>query len=167
MKAIKFIAVVALAMFATTSYGQKFGSVKQNEILQKMVVKDSVDTKMQAYQTELQETFNALQTEYETKSQDLQKKLSTYSETVLQQKQKDLNRVLQGIQEFEQLAPQEIQKKQQELMTPVIKKFSDAVEAIGKEGGYTMVLDASQPLYINPAVVTDLTSVVTKKLELQ
>lgn len=167
MKTVKLIAIVALAFMATASYAQKLGSVKQDEILQKLIVKDSVDTKMQSYQLELQETFNALQAEYETKAQDLQKKMSTMSESLLQQKQKDLQRVLQSLQEFEQVAQQDITKKQQELMTPVMKKFSEALESIGKDGGYSMILNVAQPLYVNPATVADLTSVVTKKLGLE
>lgn len=166
MKAIKFIAVVALAMIATASYAQKMGSINRNEVLQKLVVKDSVDTKMQAYQLELQETYNAMQTEYESKAQELQKKLSTFSETILQQKQKDLQRLLQGLQEFEQVAQQEIQEKQQQLMAPLMTKFTEAVDAASKEGSFALVFDSTQPLYINPAVVIDITAVVTKKLGL-
>lgn len=160
------MAVVALAFLATTSYAQKFGSVNRTEVIQKLVVKDSVDVKMQAYQTELQDTYAALNTEYETKAQDLQKNLAKLSETMVQQKQKDLQRVLQGLQEFQQVAEQDIQKKQQELMTPVLDKFTKAVDAIGKEGAYVFIFDAAQPLFINPTAVTDLTGVVSKKMGL-
>ncbi len=59
----------------------------------------------------------------------------------------------------------DIQKLQQDLMMPIFQKIRTAVEAVGKEGGYSYVQEknAQIVLYFDAPVV-DLTNEVKAKL---
>ena len=60
----------------------------------------------------------------------------------------------------------EMQKKQGELLEPIIVKAQDAVKEVSKAGGYTVVYDTSvnAVAYFDEAVVTDILPAVKTKL---
>ena len=164
MKFVKLIAIIASAMFATSAYGQKFAVVNSQEIMQLMVVKDSVDVKLEAYQQELVQQHETMVAEFQTKAQELQQKLATMSDAIAKQKEKELQRLQQDVQDFERVAQQEIQAQQQTLMAPSLEKIQAAIKKAGKDGAFTMVLDTAQPLYVNESTVTDITAQVKTAL---
>ena len=166
MKFVKLIAIIATAMFATSAYGQKFAIVNSQEIMQLMVVKDSVDVKLKAYQEELVQQHETMVAEFQTKAQELQQKLATMSDAIAKQKEKELQRLQQDVQDFEKVAQQEIQTKQQTLMAPALEKIQAAIKQVGKQSSYTFVLDSVQPLYVNESTVTDITAQIKTVLGL-
>ncbi len=164
MKFVKLFAIVATAMFATSAYGQKFAVINSQEVMQLMIVKDSVDIKLQAYQKELSETYDVMVAETTTKSQELQQKLTSMSDAVAKQKEKELNQLYQNVQDFQRLAQEELQQKQQTLSAPVLEKIQIAITKAGKSGSYTFVFDSAQPLFVNESAVTDITAQVKTAL---
>lgn len=162
MKTVKILAVTFLLLCATNAMAQKFGSVKQADLIQKMMTRDSVPQKVDSYIKELTEVADAMQQEFSTKLADYQKGQAGFSEAIRQQKEKDLQRLQQSIEEFSQSAQANITKKQNELMEPIIKQFRDAVSKVGKEGTYLMVFSNDQPLYVSETLVTDVTEPVRK-----
>lgn len=167
MKTVKILILVLVASFATSvTMAQKFGSVKQGELIQKLVDKDSVQQKLEAYYKDVQENLDGMMAEFQTKYQDFQKNVASYSEAVRTQKERDLQRLQQSIQEFEQLSQEKVTKYRSDLMEPLFAKFKEAVTKIGKESQYTLVFAEDQPLYVNPTTVTDITELVRKALGL-
>lgn len=164
MKFVKLFAIIATAMFATSAYGQKFAVINSQEVMQLMIVKDSVDVKLQAFQKELSDAYEGMVAETTTKSQELQQKLATMSDAVAKQKEKELNQLYQNVQDFQRIAQEEIQQKQQVLSAPVLEKIQTAIEKAGKTGAYTFVFDSAQPLYVNQSTVTDITAQVKTAL---
>lgn len=69
------------------------------------------------------------------------------------------------VQNFEQSAAQDLQRMQQELLAPIFQKIKDAVESVGKEGGFGLIQDYNpqQTLYYGAPVV-DVTPQVKAKL---
>lgn len=59
-----------------------------------------------------------------------------------------------------------MQKKQQELMAPILQKANDAITAVGQEQGFTYIFDLdSTPIpYVNETTSTDVTAAVKAKL---
>ena len=167
MKFVKLIAIIATATLATSAYGQKFAVINSQEVMQLMIAKDSVDVKLADYNKELSETYDAMVAETTTKSQELQQKLNTMSEAVAKQKEKELNQLYQNVQDFQRLAQEELQKKQQVLSAPVLEKIQIAITKAGKSGGYAFVFDSAQPLYVNESTVTDITAQVKTTLGVQ
>ncbi|MDE6205398.1 MAG: OmpH family outer membrane protein, partial [Duncaniella sp.] len=67
------------------------------------------------------------------------------------------------IQQFRELAAQDIQRQQQQLMAPIQEKVVQAIQAVGAEGNYTFVFENMMPLYTGTDV-TDITDTVKSRL---
>ena len=67
---------------------------------------------------------------------------------------------------FQQDIQNELQQQQNQLMAPLYEKATQAVEQLAKAGGFMLVFDASQYLYVDPAQVTDLTPEARKALNI-
>lgn len=170
--AIKSLFVAALMMVGVSSVSaqqQKLGYVNFAEVVELMPEKATSTTSLEAYQKEWNDQYNALNNEFTTKVQDYQKKLPNMSPAMSQQAEKDINSLRQRIEEFGQVANEDLQRKQQELMQPIITKIQDAVTAVGKEQGYTYVFDLSQGgiIYFDEATANNILPLVKVKLGLK
>ena len=139
------LAVLLFAGVTTVAGAQtlKFGHINSNELVSLMSEMDSARVKLQAYQTDLEETLQGMEDEYNTKLTEYQRKSATWSATVKEAKEADIQSLVQRIQQFQQTASQEMQQQQQILMAPVIKKAQDAIEKVAKANNLIYVFDIS------------------------
>jgi outer membrane protein len=70
------------------------------------------------------------------------------------------------IQEFQQQAQEEIGKKEQEVLTPIIDKARKAIDEVAVEKGYTYVFDASLGVLLYAKDSEDVMADVKAKLGL-
>ncbi|MDE5963751.1 MAG: OmpH family outer membrane protein [Alistipes sp.] len=70
------------------------------------------------------------------------------------------------IREFEQVAREDIQKKQYELLAPIHEKAKAAIDKVAATGGYLAVFDtvAGSLAYFDAAALTDIAPEVKKEL---
>ncbi len=165
-KVLKLTLAVALMLSATSLFAQKFGRVNSQEIIMAMPETKQMQTNMEAFNKDLQNNLEAIQVEFNNKYQDFQKNYSTLSEAVREMKQKELQDLTQRLQEFEQIARQESQKKQNELLAPIIEKAKNAINKVSAAGGYLAVFDisAGSLAYFDQAALTDIAPAVKKEL---
>lgn len=140
-KAIKLTLAVALMLSATSLFAQKFGRINSQEILLAMPETKEMETNLQAYAKDLQDNLETIAVEFNQKLADFQKNYATYSDSVRQLKERELQELQNRRQEFEQVAQQDIQKKQQELLTPIIEKAKAAIDKVAKENGYMAIFE--------------------------
>ena len=93
-------------------------------------------------------------------------KQDSLTENIKLRRQQEIQDLETRIQNFVPVAQQEIQKKQQELYTPIQKKMQDAIKAVGDEKGYTYIINPQVLLYTGSAAV-DATALVKAKLGLK
>ena len=88
------------------------------------------------------------------------------NESIRTLKQKEMQDLQQRMMQFEQTAMQDIQRKQGELLQPILKKAQDAISEVAKSGSYTVIFDESGGAlaYYDEALVKDLTAEVKTKL---
>ena len=86
------------------------------------------------------------------------------TDAVRQLKEKELSDLQNRIREFQQVAQQDIQKKEAELMEPIQKKANDAIKEIAKAGGYGVILETGMMIFYDEAQVKDISSEVKTKL---
>lgn len=166
-KAIKLTLAVVLMMSATSLFAQKFGRVSVQEVVVAMPETKEMQSTMEKYIKDLQDQMEALSVEINNKLQDYQKNFSTYSEAIRDMKGKELQEMQGRREEFQQIAQEDIQKKQNELLAPIYEKAKKAIDKIAAAGAYTVVFDSSSaatPIYMDSAVVADLTAAVKKDL---
>ena len=88
------------------------------------------------------------------------------ADAVRELKEKELNELIKRRNDFEQIAQQDLQKRYNELLAPIIEKAKGAIDKVAAAGGYLAVFDTSAGslAYFDEATLTDLAPVVKKEL---
>lgn len=163
----KIILFAAMALFALSASAQgKFAHVNFSELVQLMPEADSARAQMQAASKEADETYQSMVQEAQAKFNDYQQKQATWTPAIKESKERELSEIQNRIQVFQQDIQNELQQQQNQLMAPLYEKATQAVEQLAKAGGFMLVFDASQYLYVDPAQVTDLTPEARKALNI-
>ena len=149
MKTIRkgFLLLAIALLFSGVSFAQgtlKIGYIDSQKLMSDMPASDSAQAKLKKFEQTLQSQMQAMGQEYKSKVQAYQNSAGTMSDLIRQTKEKEISDLQQRIQAFQNSASNDIQKKQQELYQPIIKKIKDAIDAVGKEYHYTYILDASK-----------------------
>jgi outer membrane protein len=168
MKKLILIMTV-LVMSGSMAIAQKIGHINSNELLLAMPERATIETEIQNHAKQLETQLLAMQRELETKYQDFQAKESLMTEIVREDKIKELTGLEKRLNEFQEKAQSDLQKKEQELTEPLITKAKDAIEKVAKENGYTYVLDSGIGfmLYIDETTADDIMPLVKKELGLE
>ena len=163
-KVLKLTLAVVCVMFSTSLFAQKIGRINSQDVVVNMAEFKQAQTQIEALAKDLQAQAETIQVEMNNKLQEYQKGAETMTDAVRQLKEKELNDLNTRLQEFNQVAQQELQKKEQELMEPIIKKANEAITEVSKAGGYTVIFETGQMIYFDEAQVKDITPEVKAKL---
>ncbi len=158
-----FVLLMAVFLFGTSAtFAQKYGHVNANDIFLAMPGADTLQTALQAYQTELETEYNNMYTELQTKYEKFNREAGTMSTAVRQLREKELSDLQERISIFEQSLQELMQQRQIELMTPSQDKILEAIQAVAKENGYAYIFDSKNLLYSDGG--DDVSGLVKKKL---
>lgn len=171
---MKLAMVAVLALSATTAFGQKFGRVDLASIVPNMPEYQEAVANLETYGKDLQDQLEQIMVEFNTLYANYEKSAATMTDSVRQLKERELAELQQRYQDFSQIAQQDIQRKETELMTPIYDKANEAVKKVASEGGYTAIFSTAgdQPsaaglAYFDPATLTDITAEVKKALNIE
>ena len=162
---VLFLALALFVMNGVVSAQVKIAHVNTAEILDAMPDKAKAEKELEAYYGELEKQLQVMATEYQTKMQDYEANQATMSNLVKQSKEKEIMDLQGRIQQFQANAEQEFEAKRAEKLSPILEKIQNAINAVGKEKGYTYILDAATgaAVYIGTDAV-DATKDVKAKL---
>ena len=163
-KFLKLTLAVALMVSATAVNAQKFGRVDLAAIVTNMTEYKEATANLEAYGRDLQDQLEQIQVEFNKLYADYEKNVATYTDTVRQLRERELTELQKRFQDFQQLAQQDIAKKEAELMNPIYEKANEAVKQVSSAGGYIAIFSTTsdQPAsaglaYFDPAQLTDIT----------
>ena len=163
-KVLKLTLAVVCVMFSTSLFAQKIGRINSQDVVVNMAEFKQAQTQIEALAKDLQAQAETIQVEMNNKLQEYQKSAETMTDAVRQLKEKELTDLNTRLQEFNQVAQQELQKKEQELMEPIIKKANEAISEVAKAGGYAVIMESGSMVYFDEANVKDITPEVKTKL---
>lgn len=164
MKKLLILAVAILGV--STVSAQKFARVNLQEVVVAMPEFEQAQKNLEAFGKDLQEQMEQIQVEFNNKLADFQKNQATMAASIKQMKQQELEQLQQRFAEFQQIAQQDFQKKEGELLEPVQQKAQEAVNKIAKANGYLAVYNTSIPslAYFDEAQLVDIAPLVKKEL---
>ena len=136
-----FLGVALFVMSGVTNAQVKIAHVNTAEILDAMPDKAKAEKDLEKYYGELQSQLETMAKEYQTKMQDYEANQATMSNLVKQSKEKEIIDLQTRIQQFQANAENEFESKRAELLKPILDKIQTAINSVGKEKGYTYVLD--------------------------
>lgn len=145
MKRVKHLLVLALVMISAQSFAQdlKFGHVNMQELVALMPERDSAMAKLEAYAKDLDETIQSMQQEFNSKYQAYNQKSATWTAAILEAKTKELEDIQTRLRQVSESAQQEYTAMQQALFSPIFQKANEAIDKLGKEGGFIYIFDLS------------------------
>jgi outer membrane protein len=145
------VLLIAFCLTLSMGYSQvnaKLGYIDSNALLDLMPQKDSIQAALQAYGKSLENQLQTMYAEYQTKVQDYQANKNTMSDIIRQTKEKELADLETRIQTFQDQADTDLQKKQVEMLQPLLDKAKKAIEEVAKENGYTYIFDVGTGAFL-------------------
>ena len=140
----KLVVISLFCFFNICSFSQnKFGYIDSGELLALMPEKKTAEEELQTFAKSLESQLVAMQSEYQASVTNYQNNESTYSDLVKQDKIAEITGLEQRIQSFQKNAQLELQKKEQELLEPILTKARTAIEDVAKAEKYTYIFDSS------------------------
>lgn len=163
----KKILLVAAMIFPMLASAQtlKIGLVDTNEVISKMPETAEAQKKVEEISKKYESEYMKLNDEMQRLYDEISKMKEDELPAIRERKTRDFSDHQVKVQQFQETAMQEIQKMQQELMTPIIQKMRNAIEAVGKEGAFSLIQDKNSQITLyfdNP--VLDITNDVKAKL---
>ena len=160
MKKIIIAMMLVLPMVASA---QKFGHINTQELFAQMPEVNQVKLKMDTIQNQYEMQLASMNEEIQKKYQDYQAQEATMSDAIKQIRQQELQDLQSRLQQFYQIAEQDIQRQQQELLAPVHEKMTKAIKTVGDREGYTYIFDSAAMVHIGAGAI-DATPAVKKEL---
>ena len=158
----------AFTVSAQTTKAVKLGHINTAELLSLMPEMKKAQDSLTAKDAEIRNQLAEMQKEYERLMQEYQANQSTYTDLARTAKEQEIQQTIERIQTFQNLAQQEMGKTQETLLKPIMDKANQAIQAVGKENGFTYIFDLSNGsvLYVADDAI-DVLPLVKKKLGIQ
>ena len=140
----KILILVLILGTSATAFGQKsykFGHINSQELMSVMPERDSAMIVLEDFAKKLEDQLDIMQVEYNKKLQEYLAERDNLTELIKQAKEQDLNDLQTRIQGFQQSAQQEMQRKQGELMQPIVDKAQNAIQTVAREQGFLYIFD--------------------------
>lgn len=142
----------------------KLGHVDSNELLKLMPGRDSALNQITAYAKMLENQLKGMQNELQTKYDEYMTMEKNLTELIKQTKQKEIQDIQLRIETFQQSAEEDLDKKQNELLKPIIDKAKAAIEKVAKENQFTYIFDAGVGMLLYSDPTLDILPLVKKEL---
>ena len=166
MKIFKTLSTTILFLFALTTMTaqSKIAHIDSQTLISQMPEVKEAQAQLEKLQKTYATEIDASMKEYQTKLQTYSADAQNQTEVTNQARQKELAGMEQNIQQYQQTASQDVQKKQADLLKPLIDKAKEDIQKIAKEQGFDYVIDATQGGSLILANGKDLMEEVKKEL---
>jgi outer membrane protein len=167
----KNIFAILIACFISTAsvlnaQNVKIGHVNSQEIISLLPEVKSAEANLQKFQQQLENQVKSMMTEYQTKIQAYQAEEAKMLESQKKDTAKEITDLEERIKEFQQSAQGDLQKKKEDLYSPILKKAEEAIKEVAKENGYTYILDIASGSVLYFTESNDISALVKKKLNI-
>ena len=157
--------LIAVSMTSFSQSTLKIGHVDIAQLLAAMPERDSAAVVLSRETKEMQKTYDDMTAVYNKMLDDYEKNQSGLTEIVRKNKEAELLDKEKRLREFEQNATEGLQKRNSELIQPILDKILKAVDKVAGDNGFTYILDVSKGSVIytskdsqnlNPLVLKEL-----------
>jgi outer membrane protein len=167
MKKFITLGLITVGIFGLSfsSNAQKIGYISTDEIMVAMPEAAKVDTALSQYQQSLYQIAQEKQNSFNEAVAKFYKDSATMNPSLKEVKRTELQKQVQELSGAEQSIQQQMQQKQQELLSPVQRKLLAAIQDVARENGYVYVLPKEALLVAPPG--DDIAALVRRKLGLR
>lgn len=165
----KLIALLLMLLpFASAVNAQevKIAFVNTQEVFMALPEVADMQKKLEDLNAKYKKELETMQGEYQKKYSDFIAQQDSLTENIKVRRMQEVQDMQQRMDNFVQVAQQDVAKQQQDLLTPIQQKIQDAIKAVGAEKGYTYIIDPQVLLYQGSNAI-DATQFVKAKLGLK
>ncbi len=148
----------------------KIGYTNVEDILIEMPESKQVESELKSYKTQLDNQIQTKMKDFQDKYENYQRGESMMSEVIKADKQRELRGMQEQIEAFQKDAEQAMQKKQIDLLDPVLKKIQKAIDDVAAENSYTYIFNKEAgygtSIMLHMPKEDDITNLVKKKLNI-
>jgi outer membrane protein len=160
MKQLKSL-LVALVMFIGTSQiinaQAKVAHVDVNDIISKMPAMNDARTQLQKLSATYDNEYKTMTDEYQNKIKKYDQEAGTVTDAVNQTRQTEVQDLIKRITDYRDNAQKELEKKEADLVKPLMDKIKTSIAKVGKAKGFQYVLNASDLLLTDgPDITADV-----------
>ncbi|MBO6005247.1 MAG: OmpH family outer membrane protein, partial [Paludibacteraceae bacterium] len=137
-----FIAALLALPFGVMAQELKIATVNTQEIISVYPAYADANSQLEKQSKQYEDELLKLNQEGQKKLEEYQK-LAEDKNTdpaILKAREDEIGALQQRIQLFQQSAREQLQKKQEQLMAPIITAVRNAISEVGNEGKYTFIL---------------------------
>ena len=161
----KFLIVIML-LAPMSLLAQKCGYMNSAELIQLMPEFSKAQKKLQDLEKTYTNDFNAMRTELEKKGTEFEKlQQDSVPENILKRRYEELLQMEQRLQQASQELQASLAQAEQQEMVAIQTKLRDALDAVGRDGGYVCIFDLAGGVpYISKSLCEDVTAKLRTKL---
>jgi len=143
-KGIKLMILACFLLVASNASAQmKIGHINSADLLTAMPQAKSAEKELEIFanqkKTQLENKVKNLESEFKS----VQANIPNMSQVEIQKKEQYFAGKQEEIGKFELQAQQDIAKKREEVLGPVLQRAENAIQAVARDNGYTYILDTS------------------------
>ena len=162
-RTLLLIAIITLG-FNTVQAQSKIGHISTDLLISLMPETKALNAELEKLSKTYESELKAEQVKLEAKLKKYQAEQASQTEQANQQRGAEVEKDRQNLYQASQVAQQEITKKRNEELKPILEKAKKAIDEVANEQGFTYVLEASTLIV---AKGTDLLPAVKAKLGIQ
>ncbi|HMO37949.1 MAG TPA: OmpH family outer membrane protein [Saprospiraceae bacterium] len=141
----KLLVLLLLSGLTWQMSAQKYGHLNFGNLMALMPETKAADEALKKLQEELLEKGETMAKAFQEKYLAAVKEVQsgTLSPRQQQELQQNLEKEQQALADYEQEMQEKIERKREELLTPIVEKAEQEIAAFAKENGYILVFDTS------------------------
>jgi outer membrane protein len=161
LKSLLLATVLCLGTSYTINAQAKTAHVDVNELISKMPAMLDAQKQLEKLQGTYDAEYKTMAEEYQNKIKKYDQEASTVTDAVNQTRQTEVQDLVKRITDYRDNAQKELQKKEADLVKPLMDKIKASIAKVGKAKGYQYVLNVADLLLADGP---DLTADVKKDL---
>ncbi|TBX69487.1 OmpH family outer membrane protein [Flavobacterium silvisoli] len=161
LKSLLIATVLLLGTSHTINAQAKTAHVDVNELISKMPAMLDAQKQLEKLSATYDAEYKTMAEEYQNKIKKYDQEASTVTDAVNQTRQTEVQDLVKRITDYRDNAQKELQKKEADLVKPLMDKIKASIAKVGKAKGYQYVLNVADLLLADGP---DLTADVKKDL---
>jgi outer membrane protein len=161
LKSLLLAAVLCLGTSYTMNAQAKVAHVDVNEIISKMPAMIDAQKQLEKLSATYDAEYKTMADEYQNKIKKYDQEAATVGDAVNATRQTEVQDLVKRITDYRDNAQKELQKKEADMVKPLMDKIKASISKVGKAKGYQYVLNIADLLLADGP---DLTADVKKDL---
>lgn len=172
MKFLKSFLIAGLLMAGVSATAQekhiRIGYTNVEAIVSQMPESKQIENELKTYKSQLDNQLQAKIKDFQAKYEAYQRGASMMSDVIKADKERELQDMQGQMEEFQKNAEASMQRKQEQLLEPVLTKVQKAIDEVANENGFAYVFNSDggmgMSIILHAPEKDDVTPLVLKKL---